>query len=108
MPLKHLWRIASRSRILWRIKDESCIIIPPMGTARCAVSFTDSDGIAHTAYVQAESVFEAVALAVAEFQQDQLVPRPESRTEFTVAIERPPVEHRICLSQIEKWAERPR
>jgi hypothetical protein len=26
-------------------------------------------------------------------------------TEFTVAIERPPVEHRIRLSHVEKWAE---
>ncbi len=45
-----------------------------MAAARCAVSFSDTDGITHTARVQAESLYEAVALAVAEFRQDQLVP----------------------------------
>jgi hypothetical protein len=76
-----------------------------MAAARCAVSFTDSDGIAHTAHVQAESLYEAVALAVAEFRQDPLVPAPAFMTEFTVAIQRPPVEHRIRLSHVENWAE---
>lgn len=78
---------------------------PAMALARCAVSFVDPDGIAHTACVQAESLYEAVALAVAEFLQEQLIPRSDSRTEFTVAIERPPREHRIRLCQIEKWSE---
>ena len=76
-----------------------------MAAARCAVSFTDSDGIAHTARVQAESLYEAVALAVAEFRQDPLVPAPASMTEFSIAIERPPIEHRVRLNQVQKWAE---
>jgi len=76
-----------------------------MPPARCRVSFTDSDGIAHTAHVQAESLYEAVALAVAEFRQDPLVPAPASTTEFIIAIERPLIEHRIRLSQVAKWAE---
>jgi len=76
-----------------------------MPTARCAVSFTDSDGIIHEARVQAESLYEAVALAIADFRQDKLIPvLPASSTEFTVAIEPPRIEHRIRLSQIEKWA----
>jgi hypothetical protein len=78
-----------------------------MAAAPCSVSFTDDDGIIHAAHVQAESLFEAVALAVAEFRRDELVPTPSSMTEFTVAIKRPPVEHRVRLSQIEKWAESP-
>ena len=76
-----------------------------MAAARCSVSFTDHDGLLHTARVQAESLFEAVALAVAEFRHDQLVSAPSSDTAFIVAIERPPVEHRITLSQVEKWAD---
>lgn len=76
-----------------------------MAAARCAVSFTDQDGIAHTAHVHAESVFEAVALAVAEFRQDNLVPRPAPMTEFTIAIHRPPVEHRITLNKVIQWAD---
>jgi hypothetical protein len=76
-----------------------------MAAARCNVSFTDSDGVSHTAHVQAESLCEAVALAAAEFRDDQMVPQLGPTTEFTVAIERPTVEHRIRLSQVMKWAE---
>jgi hypothetical protein len=76
-----------------------------MPTARCAVSFTDSNGIVHEARVQAESLYEAVALAIADFRRDKLVPAPSSSTEFTVAIELPRVQHRIRLSRIEKLAK---
>jgi len=79
-----------------------------MAVARCNVSFTDSDGVSHTAHVQAESLYEAVALATAEFRDDHMVPAPGPTTEFTVAIERPPVEHRNRLSQVTKWARKRR
>lgn len=76
-----------------------------MAAARCKVSFTDPDGLCHTAHVQAESLYEAVALAIADFRQDAMVPVPGATTEFTVAIERPAVEHHIRLGQVERWAE---
>ncbi len=78
--------------------------MPLMSVARCRVSFTDSDGIDHSAHVQAESVYEAVALAVAEFREDPLVSSPGSMTEFVITLERPALEHRIRLNQVEKWA----
>ena len=34
-----------------------------------------------------------------------MVPCPAPSSEFTVAIDRPPFEHRIRLAQIAKWAE---
>jgi hypothetical protein len=86
-------------------KTKTYVILTRMSAVRCAVSFTDPDGIAHTAHVQAESLYEAVALAVAEFRQDKLVPPPAPTDEFTVAIERPPIEHRIRLNQVAKWTE---
>lgn len=43
-------------------------------------------------------------MAVAEFRQDQTVP-PEPVTELTVSVFRPPVEHKIRLAQVAKWAE---
>ena len=76
-----------------------------MSVARCCVSFHDMEGITHSAHVQAESLYEAVALAIAEFREDPIVPRPGPMTEFTVLIERPAIEHRIRLNQILKWAE---
>jgi hypothetical protein len=76
-----------------------------MPVARCSVSFEDSEGITHSAHVQAESLYEAVALAVAEFQQDPMVPHPAPTTQFLIAIDRPAIEHRIRLSQVSRWAE---
>ena len=76
-----------------------------MGLARCKVSFTDSDGLSHRVHVQAESLYEAVALAMAGFRDDPVVPRPGPTTEFTIIIERPVIEHRIRLHQVAKWAE---
>lgn len=76
-----------------------------MAAARCVVSFEDNGGIRHCAHVQAESLYEAVALAIAAFREASLCPRPSSSTEFTISIERPAVEHRIQLAQVEKWAE---
>ncbi len=74
--------------------------------ARCRVSFSDSDGLEHSAEVEAESLYEAVALAVADFRDDPLLrDRPGDMTEFIVAVLRNPTEHKIRLSQVKKWAE---
>ncbi len=72
---------------------------------RCRVSFTDTNGIPHGVEVQAESLYEAVALAVAEFRADKLTAEVAPMTEFVIAIHRPAVEHRLRLNQVTKWAE---
>jgi hypothetical protein len=76
-----------------------------MGVSRCRVSFTDSEGISHAVEVQAESLYEAVALAVSEFRNDSVTSMPGPMTEFAVSIQRPAVEHRIRLGQVSKWAQ---
>ena len=76
-----------------------------MPLARCRVSYTDAEGVPHTAHVQAESVYEAVALAVSEFRRDPLTQRFGPATEFVVAVERPVIEHRIRLAQVRTWTE---
>jgi hypothetical protein len=87
-----------------RINGEGKAIIPRV--ARCCVSFTDQDGILHAVEVDAESLYEAVAHAVAEFRAaGPIKAAPGSMTEFTVTVYRKPVEHRIRLTQVEKWAE---
>ncbi len=56
--------------------------------------------------VEAESLYEAVAIAVAQFRDDDISPlEPMPMTEFTVAVYRNPTEHRIKLNQVTKWAE---
>jgi hypothetical protein len=74
--------------------------------ARCRVSFVDSDKTEHAVEVEAESLYEAVALAVADFREDPLLREPPiAITEFTVAVLRNPTEHKIRLQQVRKWAE---
>jgi hypothetical protein len=50
--------------------------------------------------VEAESLYEAVAQAVADFREDPLLfSHPSPMTEFTVAVLRNPTEHKIRLLQ---------
>jgi hypothetical protein len=76
-----------------------------MAGSRCRVSFTDSDGILHGVDVDAVSLYEAVAIAVAQFREDDVSPLSLGpMTEFTVAVYRNPTEHKIRLSQVARWA----
>lgn len=76
----------------------------PVG--RCRVSHTDTEGISHTVHVDAESLFEAVRLAVAEFRDDKTVEHePGSHTEFTVHVLRQPIEHRVRLKKVQEWSQ---
>src|ERR1017187_4699536 len=77
-----------------------------MAGSRCRVSFIDSDGVLHGVDVDADSLSEAVAIAVAQFREDDINPlSPGPMTEFTVAVYRNPVEHQIRLGQVAKWAK---
>ena len=77
-----------------------------MGSSCCRVSFTDSEGIHHGVDVDAESLYEAVAIAVAGFREDEVSPSdPTPMTEFAVLVYRTPTEHKIRLQQVLKWSE---
>ena len=77
-----------------------------MAASRCRVSFADSDGVLHGIDVDAENLYEAVAIAFASFREDDMSPSiPGPMTEFTVAVYRNPVEHKIRLAQVLKWSE---
>lgn len=77
-----------------------------MAASRCRVSFTDADGVLHGLDVDAESLYEAVAIAVAQFRDDDVSPStPGLMTEFTVLVYRNPTEHKIRFGQVAKWAE---
>ena len=77
-----------------------------MAGSRCRVSFADSDGLLHAVDVDAESLYEAVAIAVAQFREDDVSPStPGAMTQFTVAVYRNPVEHKIRLKQVLAWTE---
>ena len=73
--------------------------------SRCRVSFTDSEGVLHGVDVDAESLYEAVAVAVASLREDDVSPAaPGPMTEFTVTVYKSPTEHKIRLAQVLKWS----
>jgi hypothetical protein len=77
-----------------------------MASSRCRVSFTDSEGVVHAADVDAESLYEAVAIAVASMREDDVSPTsPGPMTEFTVTVYKNPTVHKIKLGQVLKWSE---
>jgi hypothetical protein len=51
---------------------------------RCVVSFVDSDGIRHAVEVEAESLFEAAALAISAFRRHECEPAPVSKLDIEI------------------------
>jgi hypothetical protein len=75
-----------------------------MAGTRCRVSYTDPEGIIHAVEVDADSLYEAVALAVAEFRNDEIIiDAPAPMTEFCVTVLRKPVEHRVRFKKVQEW-----
>lgn len=74
--------------------------------SRCQVSYTDMEGIVHAVEVEAQSLYEAVALAVAEFREDEIITAtPAPMTEFCVTVLRRPVEHRVRFKKVQEWVQ---
>jgi len=72
----------------------------------CRVSYMDGEGVEHAVEVEADSLYEAVAVAVSEFRQGEIMIQPPGpTTEFCVMVQRKPIEHRIRFSKVTKWAE---
>ena len=89
-----------------RRKGEYSVILVDMAGSRCRVSFIDFNGVLHGVYVDAESLYESVAVAVAQFREDDVSPSDLGQiSEFTVAVYRNPTEHSIRLGPVTKWAE---
>jgi len=67
--------------------------------ALCIVSFV-SDGLRHTVEVQAESLYEAAALAIRTFREHNC--EPASATELEVEV-RSSVTHTITPKRLQTW-----
>ena len=74
-----------------------------MPARTCAVSFTDAEGIRHSVTVQAETLYEAVALAVRAFREHDCAPGPASQLE--VEARSPAVTHTVSLTKVRDWLE---
>jgi hypothetical protein len=75
-------------------------------SSTCRVSFTDTEGITHTAVVTASSLYEAAALGVAEFRRCGLVDVvPGPVTMLSVAVESPSTMHEVPMRKLTAWLE---
>jgi hypothetical protein len=74
----------------------------------CIVSVRDPEGVTHSVRVQASSLFEAAAQAVAAFRDQgwaaaALTPAAVLRVE----VHSPPVVHEVPLRAVERWVRSP-
>lgn len=65
------------------------------------MSFEDNDGVRHSVVVQADSLFEAAALAMARFRGSELVIGPAAT--FEVAVSEPIITHAIRMARVRDW-----
>jgi hypothetical protein len=71
----------------------------------CSVSFTDTRGIRHSVEVQAESLYEAVVLAVKVFRADPWIERVGPASVLDVEVREPAAKHSLSLQQVERWLD---
>ena len=73
---------------------------------RCTVSFTDPTGITHAVEVSAASLFEAAALAVAQFRQCGFTDVAlGAATSLSVTVHAPALTHSLRMSRLEAWLD---
>ena len=65
------------------------------------VSFTGPDGIRHSVKVQAETLYEAVALAIRAFREHECAPGSGSQLE--VEARSPSVTHTVSIAKVQDW-----
>ncbi len=77
-----------------------------MALRSCTVSFKDTRGIRHAVDVEAESLFEAVVVAVRRLRQDPFTERVGPATVLDVeARDSSTTRHAISLQQVERWLD---
>lgn len=68
--------------------------------ASCNVSYLDTSGIRHAVEVEAETLYEAAALAVKAFRQHDCEPRGMAKLEVEI---RSSVTHTLTRKRLEDW-----
>ena len=66
----------------------------------CTVSYLDTDGIRHSVEVEADSLYEAVVLAVKTFKQHHCEPSDISKLDVEVLSS---VTHTVTLKKVRQW-----
>ena|ERR1041385_2254822 len=72
----------------------------------CKVAFTDGAGVTHSVTITASSMYEAAALALAEFKRcgfAMAIAGPGTR--LTVAVEAPATMHELSVARLQAWLD---
>ena len=73
----------------------------------CIVSLKDIRDVEHSVDVTAETLYEAIATALATFQQDSWVGEiGQGFTTVTVLVQQPPVKHEVKIKDFLSWLRR--
>jgi hypothetical protein len=80
------------------------VLVPELRT--CRVSFQDTEGMAHSVEVAAQSLFEAAVLAIKAFRAAEWMQcGPGNATVLEVSVLRPVARHVIRLRELTAWLE---
>jgi hypothetical protein len=72
----------------------------------CRVSFVDFEGVEHAVEVSAESLYEAVVLALAEFRRCGFAEVSFGLgTKLSVKVKAPETEHVVSVGKLQSWLE---
>ncbi len=66
----------------------------------CIVSYLDTEGLRHSVEIQADSLYEAVVIAVRTFREHDCEPGEVSKLEVEI---RSSVTHEITLKKVRQW-----
>jgi hypothetical protein len=72
----------------------------PRTVTKCVVSYLDTSGIRHTVEVEAESLYEAAALAICAFKAHDCEPGGMASLEVEV---RKSVTHTLTVTRLHQW-----
>lgn len=90
----------------WRIKSEYatllCVVL-----RTCTVAVKDVQDVEHSIEVTAETLYEAIATALAALRQDNWVGEiGQGFTSVTVVVQQPPVKHEVKMKDFVSWLGR--
>jgi len=72
----------------------------------CRVAFTDGAGVTHSVAVVASSLYEAAALALAEFKRCGFaMAMAGPATRLTVTVEVPCTSHELSVAKLQAWLD---
>lgn len=102
MPTKSL----PGAHLFGRIKGE-CATLLHVVLRTCTVALKDIQEVEHSIEVTAETLYEAVATALAALQQDNWVGEiGQGFTTVSVVVQQPPVRHEVKMKDFVSWLGR--